>query len=104
MEGNPPVVPADEQNRRIGLRDEAKTYLTERGIESGQENALKGHTFTSLEAQNAHLLRWETNIADQRIHGTTRTQVGKAFREVEQPALQPLPRERFPTFHEAERM
>jgi len=77
---------------------------TERGIDYGQENALKGHTFTSLEAQNDHLLRWETNIADQRIHGTTRKQVGKAFREVEQPALQLLPRERFPAFHEAERI
>ena len=77
---------------------------TERGVGYGQDNALKGHTFTSLEAQNDHLLRWETNIADQRIHGTTRKQVGKAFREVEQPALQPLPRERFSSFHEAERI
>jgi len=77
---------------------------TERGVGYGQDNALKGHTFTSIEAQNDHLLRWETNIADTRIHGTTRKQVGKAFREVEQPALQPLPRERFPMFHEAQRI
>ncbi len=77
---------------------------TERGVGYGQDNALKGHTFTSLEAQNDHLLRWETNIADQRIHGTTRQQVGKAFREVERPALQPLPRERFSSFHEAQRI
>lgn len=77
---------------------------TERGIDYGQENGLKGHTFTSLEAQNKHLLHWETNIADTRIHGSTRKQVGKAFREVEQPALQPLPRERFSSFHEAQRI
>lgn len=77
---------------------------TERGIDYGQENALKGHTFESLEAQNEHLLRWEAHIADTRIHGTTRKQVGQAFRLVEQPALQPLPRERFSSFHEAQRV
>jgi len=42
-------------------------------------------------------------VADLRIHGTTREQVGKAFREREKDALQPLPLERFPFFHEAER-
>jgi hypothetical protein len=77
---------------------------TERGVGYGQENALKGHTFTSLEAQNEHLLHWETSVADTRIHGTTKKQVGQAFREVEQPALQPLPRERFSSFHEAQRV
>lgn len=77
---------------------------TERGVEYGQENALKGHAFESLEAQNEHLARWEANIADTRIHGTTKKQVGLAFREVERPALQPLPRERFSSFHEAQRI
>ncbi|MGE0536462.1 MAG: IS21 family transposase [Pirellulales bacterium] len=77
---------------------------TERGVGYGQENALKGHTFTSLEAQNEHLLHWETSVADTRIHGTTKKQVGQAFREVEQPALQPLPHERFSSFHEAQRV
>jgi hypothetical protein len=37
------------------------------------------------------------------IHGTTRQQVGKHFVEVERPALQPLPAERFPFFHEGQR-
>jgi transposase len=68
-----------------------------------KDNALKGRTFESLEAQNRHLLEWETSIADTRIHGTTRKQVCKHFREVEQRALQSLPVERFPFFHEAER-
>lgn len=77
---------------------------TERGVGYGQDNALKGHTFTSLEAENDHLLRWETSVADTRIHGTTKKQVGLAFREVERPALQPLPRERFASFHEAQRV
>lgn len=53
--------------------------------------------------QNRYLLEWETSGADTRIHGTTRKQVAKLF-EVERPALLPLPLERFPFFHEAERI
>lgn len=73
----------------------------ERGIDYVQENGLKGRRFNSLEEQNCHLQDWETNVADTRIHGTTRLHVGRVFREVEQPALQRLPAERFPNFHEA---
>jgi transposase len=76
-------------------------------IESGvgyvKGNALKGHTFTSLEEQNRHLLAWETTVADVRIHGTIRQQVGKLFTDVERPALRALPIERFPFFHEGQR-
>jgi transposase len=73
----------------------------ERGIGYVKSNALKGRGFTSLEEQNRHLLDWEATVADTRIHGTTRRQVGKVFAEVERPALQRLPLERFPFFHEA---
>ncbi|MFV2066967.1 MAG: IS21 family transposase [Pirellulales bacterium] len=76
----------------------------ERGVGYAQDNGLKGRTFGSLEAENRHLLCWEANIADTRIHGTTKKQVGKVFAGVERPALQPLPRERFPFFHEAQRI
>jgi transposase len=75
----------------------------ERGVDYVQENGLKARTFTSLEEQNQHLLTWEATVADTRIHGTTRQQVGKHFLEVERPALQPLPLERFPFFHEGQR-
>jgi len=75
----------------------------ERGVGYVQDNGLKGHEFTSLEAENQHLADWEATVADTRIHGTTKRQVGKVFREVEQPALLPLPAERFPFFHEAPR-
>ena len=75
----------------------------ERGIDYVQENGLKGRQFTSLEEQNRHLLDWETNVADTRIHGTLKQQVGKLFREVERTALLPLPLERFPFFHEKQR-
>ena len=65
---------------------------------------MKGHSFTSLEKENEHLLDWETTVANTRLHGTIRKQVGKLFQEVERGALQPLPLERFPFFHEGERI
>ena len=73
----------------------------ERGIGYVKGNALKGHTFTSLADQNHHLLQWESQVADKRIHGTTRQQVGKLFEQAEKPALLPLPASRFELFHEA---
>jgi len=75
----------------------------EAGVKFVQENGLKGHVFASLSEQNTHLLHWETTVADTRIHGTTRRQVGKIFAEVERAALLPLPVERFPCFREAQR-
>jgi transposase len=75
----------------------------ESGIGYVKSNALRGLTFQSVEAENAHLLTWETTVADVRIHGTIRQQVGKFFLEVERPALRPLPLERFAFFHEARR-
>lgn len=76
----------------------------ESGIGYVKGNALKGLVFASLEEENRHLLDWETTVADVRIHGTIRQQVGKFFAEVERPALRPLPLERFAFFHEAQRM
>lgn len=76
----------------------------ERGISYVKNNSLKGLTFPSLEEQNRHLTRWEQTIADTRIHGTTKQQVGKAFAQVERAALVPLPAARFPFFHEARRI
>lgn len=69
-----------------------------------KNNALKGRSFPSLAAQNEHLLAWETHVADTRIHGTTKRQISKVFEEIERPALSPLPLERFPFFHEAQRV
>jgi len=75
----------------------------EAGVKYAQNNALKGRSFTSLAAQNQFLSHWEQNVADKRIHGTTRLQVGKCFEQVERPALQPLPAGLFPVFEEARR-
>ena len=75
----------------------------ESGIKYVKNNALKGRIFTSLEEQNQHLAHWERTVADTRIHGTTKKQVGKVFAEAERAALRPLPLERFPCFQEAPR-
>jgi hypothetical protein len=75
----------------------------ESAVKYAQNNAVKGRTFESLTAQNAYLADWEKNVADTRIHGTTRRQVGKLFEEVERPALLPLPASLFPVFEEARR-
>jgi transposase len=71
------------------------------GVKYAQNNAVKGRSFESLAAQNLFLSEWEKNVADTRIHGTTRRQVGKLFAEVERAALQPLPAMVFPVFEEA---
>ena len=75
----------------------------ERGVGYVKDNALKGRTFSSLQEQNQHLLNWEARIADTRIHGTTRKQVGRLFREEEKSSLLRLPPGRFPCFQEAKR-
>jgi hypothetical protein len=76
----------------------------ERGVGYAQSNGAKGRTFTSLAGENAFLWEWEATVADTRIHGTTRQQVGKMFTEVEKAALLPLPPGRFPCFQEAQRI
>lgn len=75
----------------------------EAGVKYVQSNALAGRTFDSLAAQNQHLSHWEAHVADTRIHGTTKQQVGKRFLEVERATLLPLAREPFANFHEAQR-
>jgi transposase len=75
----------------------------ESGIKYVKNNALKGRSFVSLVEHNQFLAHWECQVADTRIHGTTKKQVGRHFREVEQAALLPLARERFPFYHEGQR-
>jgi transposase len=75
----------------------------EAGVKFAQNNALKGRSFESLSAQNLFLSDWESGVADTRIHGTTRQQVGKVFNAVERPQLLPLPESLFPVFEEAPR-
>jgi len=87
----------------------AKPYMprhkgkVENGIKYVKSNALKGRVFDSLAQQDDYLLEWEQNIADKRIHGTTRRQVEQVFQEKEKPALQALPSGYFPAFNEGRR-
>jgi hypothetical protein len=75
----------------------------ERGIDYVQENALKGRTFTNLHEQNEYLSSWEAEVADTRLHGTTRQPPGKHFLDIEKAALLPLPSGRLASFREAQR-
>lgn len=68
-----------------------------------KRSALKGHEFNSIEEQNAHLKNWESNIADKRIHGTTRKQIIIHFETNEKAALRPLPPDLFPAYQEEQR-
>ncbi|MFH1266457.1 MAG: IS21 family transposase [Planctomycetota bacterium] len=105
---NPKIQSFCEHYGVVILPTKPRTPRHKGKIESGvgyvQNNGLKGHRFTSLEAENEHLVRWETTIADTRLHGTIRKQVGKLFQEVERGALKRLPIERFPFFHEGKRI
>lgn len=72
----------------------------ESGVKYIKRNALKAREFPSLEAQNEFLRQWEAKVADTRVHGTLKQQVGQRFETAERPALRPLPLERFPCFRE----
>jgi len=75
----------------------------EAGVKYVQNNALQGRCFESLTAQNLFLAEWERTVADTRIHGTIRKQVGRVFEQAERPALLALPASLFPSFEEAQR-
>lgn len=75
----------------------------ESSVKYVKRNALKARVFTSLLEESDFLLNWESQIADRRIHGTTKRQVEPLFEQAERKALLPLRAERFPFFHEARR-
>ncbi|MEI8376394.1 MAG: IS21 family transposase [Planctomycetota bacterium] len=74
----------------------------ERGVGYAKNNALKGRQFVSLNEQNAHLIHWEEQVADKRVHGTTRRQVAAVFEE-ERKALGPLPASVYESYQEGRR-
>jgi len=87
----------------IKVRTPRHNGKAESNIGYVKNNALKGRTFPTLLAENEHLLRWESQVADLRIHGTTKKQVRQLF-ELEKPVLLPLPPARFTFFHEGQRI
>lgn len=104
---NPKLLAFSEHYGVIVLPTKPRTPQHKGKVEAGvkyvQNNALKGRTFSSLADQNQHLERWETSVADTRIHGTTQRQVRLVFEQEERHTLKPLPQERFPFFHEGQR-
>ena len=75
----------------------------ERDIRYVQDNAVKALRFEALAEQNLHLMQWEAEVADVRIHGTTRRRPLDLFEEAEKQALLPLPPTRFGFFREGKR-
>jgi transposase len=63
----------------------------EAGVKYVQNNALKGKEFSSLDTQNAYLRQWMREIAQQRIHGTTKRKPKDVFEIEERRMLKPLP-------------
>lgn len=104
---NPKIVSFSEHYGTVILPTKPRTPRHKGKIENSvgyvKDNALKGRAFGSLSELNSFLLDWETNIADTRIHGTTRKQVRKMFEDVERPALGELPAAMFPFYHEGRR-
>jgi transposase len=63
----------------------------ERGVGYVKHNALAGRSFDSFADLQRHLARWMVEVADQRIHGTTREKPVVRFLRDERQALRPLP-------------
>jgi transposase len=62
----------------------------ERGVGYVKRNAIAGHRFASIEALQAHLMRWMREVADVRVHGTTGEAPLVRFERTEAAALRPL--------------
>jgi transposase len=63
---------------------------TENGVGYVKKNAIAGHSFASWEAFEAHLARWERDVANVRIHGTTGEAPLVRFERDEAHRLKPL--------------
>jgi transposase/5S rRNA maturation endonuclease (ribonuclease M5) len=85
---------------RVG--DSNRKGTVENTVKHTQDTALKGRRFDSIEAQNDWLMHWEERWAAQRIHGRSKRQVARMFRE-EKPYLEPLPLVAFRYFEQATR-
>jgi transposase len=68
----------------------------ERGVGYVKHNALAGRSFVSFADLGRHLATWQLEVADQRIHGTTRERPAVRFERDERVVLRPLPTRPFP--------
>lgn len=67
----------------------------ESGVRYVKRNFLAGRSFMDINEANRKLRDWVREVAGVRDHGTTHEPPLARFHEVEQPALQPLPKEPF---------
>jgi transposase len=63
---------------------------TERGVGYVKKNAIAGHAFATWDAFEAHLAKWEREIANVRVHGTTGEEPMARFERDEAHRLKPL--------------
>lgn len=63
---------------------------TESGVGYVKKNAIAGHAFASWEAFEAHLAKWERDVANVRAHGTTGEAPMARFERDEGHRLKPL--------------
>jgi transposase len=63
----------------------------ERGVGYVKHNALAGRSFARFQELQQHLARWIVEVADERIHGTTKERPRVRFERAERAALRPLP-------------
>jgi hypothetical protein len=82
--------------------DPKRVDFVESAVGHAQSTALKGRTFQTIDAQNAHLLHWNQRWAFTGIHGTMKRQVREMFAK-ERSALGVLPATRFEYFGDVER-
>ena len=63
---------------------------TENGVGYVKKNAIAGHAFASWEAFEAHLAKWQRDVANVRVHGTTGEEPITRFERDEAHRLKPL--------------
>jgi transposase len=68
----------------------------ERGVGYVKHNALAGRSFSGFAHLERHLATWQVEVADQRVHGTTRERPAARFERDERVALRPLPAHSLP--------
>jgi len=68
-----------------------KGKVEQGGVHYVKRNFLAGRDPAALDVLNRALRTWTTEVAGQRVHGTTRQRPLVRFKEVEQAALLPLP-------------
>jgi transposase len=73
------------------VRQPKKKGKVESGVRYVKRNGLAGLAGADVDAARLHLARWVTDIANQRIHGTTQRRPAEVFDAEERAALLPLP-------------